>query len=254
MRVLILGGTSEASELARLLSQDARFSPTLSLAGRTVSPDLPAVPYRIGGFGGADGLAQWIAAERIAAIVDATHPFAARISDNAVNVARMQGVPLLSLVRPPWAAEADDRWTSAESVEKAAAALGPQPRRVFLTVGRLELAAFQSAPQHSYLVRTIDAPDASVLPPHAELLLQRGPFDEQAEIALMRSRAIEIAVAKNSGGAATYAKIAAARRLSLPVIMIERPPKPASMRAGNTKAALDWLAQGHTGLPSERGV
>jgi precorrin-6A/cobalt-precorrin-6A reductase len=257
MRVLILGGTSEASELARRLLGDKRFSPTLSLAGRTKEPGLPLIPYRVGGFGGAQGLARWIADERIDAIVDATHPFATRISDNVVRAARTSGVPLLSLMRPPWKACAGDRWIRVESAREAATALGDQPCRVFLTVGRLELPAFRAAPQHDYLVRTIDAPDPSALPERAELLLQRGPFDEVSETMLMRDRGIEILVAKNSGGAATYAKVAAARRLALPVVMIERPQKPAGSTVGDAKSALAWLvsaASAHAGPASERGV
>jgi precorrin-6A/cobalt-precorrin-6A reductase len=257
MRVLILGGTTEASDLARELAHDRRFSPVLSLAGRTSAPALPDLPCRIGGFDGADGLAAWIAQEQIGAIVDATHPFAARISANAVEASRMSGVPLVSLVRPPWARQAGDCWTAVGSAGEAALELGPRARRVFLTIGRQELATFRAAPQHRYLVRTIDAPDVRTLPPLTKLILQRGPFDIRAEMGLLQEHAIEVLVTKNAGGNATYAKIAAARQLSLPVTMIERPPKPTGRCVCDVQAALHELRSSlpdHGRASSERGV
>jgi precorrin-6A/cobalt-precorrin-6A reductase len=257
MRVLVLGGTGEASELARRLANDKRFTLTLSLAGRTAAPLPQPISQRVGGFGGADGLADWLAAERIEAIVDATHPFAARISANAVTAARRAALPLLTLLRPPWQRQAGDAWTCVDSAKAAAAALGREPRRVFLTIGRQEVAAFRAAPQHAYLIRSIDPPEENDLPPDAELILQRGPFEDRAEIALMRDRAIDVLVAKNSGAGATYAKIAAARELRLPVIMIDQPPKPADMIVTDVAAACAWLsslADDHAGPPSDRGV
>jgi len=257
MRVLVLGGTSEASELARRLADDTRFSLTLSLAGRTASPLPQPISQRVGGFGGADGLAGWLAAEHIEAIIDATHPFAARISAHAVTAARRAGVPILTLRRPPWQRQAGDAWTCVDSAEAAAAALGGERKHVFLTIGRQELAAFRAAPQHAYLIRSIDPPDENDLPPDAELILQRGPFDDQAESALMRTRAIDVLVAKNSGAAATYAKIAAARALRLPVIMIDQPQKPSGIVVNDVAAACAWLSalvDDHSGAPSERGV
>ncbi len=261
MRVLILGGTTEASELARRLSGHARIAPTLSLAGRTAAPAQIDIQTRVGGFGGPEGLAQWLSDNGIHVVVDATHPFAARISANAVAATRMAAIPLLSLVRAPWSEKTGDRWIHAGDATAAAAALGPAPARVFLTIGRLELAPFRAVAQHSYLVRTIDAPAAGLLPPRAELLLQRGPFDEASETALLRERAIDIVVAKNSGGGATYAKIAAARALALPVVMIARPHKPSGIALGDVAAAQAWLeafdqnhAHHHAKAPSERGV
>jgi len=257
MRVLILGGTTEASELARLAGPDARLDPTLSLAGRTAQPTLPSISYRIGGFGGSEGLARWLAAERIEAIVDATHPFAARISENAVTAAHASRIPLASIVRPEWTAEAGDRWTMVDSADAAARALGTKAARVFLTIGRRDLAAFKAAPMHSYLVRSVDPPAAEDLPPKTDLILQRGPFDEAAEEQLMRNRGIEMLVAKNSGGDATYAKIAAARALGLPVVMIARPPKVAGAEFADAAAAHAWLVsllRSHNTASSERGV
>ena len=256
MRVLILGGTTEAAQLARLLSDDPRFAPTLSLAGRTAQPALPGTSYRIGGFGGSEGLARWLADQRIDAIVDATHPFAARISENAVVAARETRIPFASIVRPAWIAQAGDRWTMVESAESAARALGARPARVLLTIGRSELAAFKAAPMHSYVARSVDAPASENLPPTTELILQRGPFDAAAEEQLLRDRRIEIVVAKNSGGDATYAKIAAARKLGLPVVMIARPPKPAGLALPDAAAAQAWLVslvRAHDAA-SERGV
>lgn len=253
MRILILGGTAEASALAKLLAGDARFQPTLSLAGRTASPATPPIPYRIGGFGGADGLADYIKAERVCAMVDATHPFAARISANAVSAARTAGVPLASLVRPGWTRTEGDRWIAVTSPEEAAAALGPEPRRVFLATGRLELPAFAAAPQHSYIARVIDHPGEVALPPNIEFIYSRGPYDAASETRLLAERRAEVVVSKNSGGAATYGKIEAARALGLPVVMIERPHKPAGTIVNGSAEALRWLEARHHGS-SERGV
>jgi precorrin-6A/cobalt-precorrin-6A reductase len=256
MRILVLGGTTEASALARRLSEDARFAVTLSLAGRTAAPDVPAVATRSGGFGGVEGLAQWISDSRTDALVDATHPFAARISANAVAAAHIAGVPLVSLVRMPWRQQAGDTWIRVADVEAAVGALGDAPARVFLTIGRQEVGAFRAAPQHTYLVRAIEPPDADALPPDAEVILQRGPFAETEETVLMRDHAVEIVVAKNSGAVATYAKIAAARALQLPVVMIDQPRKPAGIPVGDVDAICEELRalSHHAGAPSERGV
>jgi precorrin-6A/cobalt-precorrin-6A reductase len=257
MRVLILGGTTEAAALARLLAGDARFAATLSLAGRTADPSLPDISYRIGGFGGSDGLARWMRDERIAAVVDATHPFADSISANAVNAARAVGVPLASVVRARWERQANDRWIEVDDVEGAVKALGDEPRRVFLTIGRSEVPAFKAAPMHHYVVRSVEAPAADDLPANAELILQRGPFETRAEEELLRARGIDVIVAKNSGGAATYGKIAAARACKLPVIMIARPVKPAGLPLPNPQAAHAWLVAllpAHDDAASERGV
>jgi precorrin-6A/cobalt-precorrin-6A reductase len=257
MRVLILGGSTEASELARRLAHDRRYSITLSLAGRTAAPASLPVPLRVGGFGGPDGLAAWLKAERIAALIDATHPFARRISGNAVTAAQAARVPLFSILRPPWTPQPGDRWIEVGSAGEAAVALGPRPARVLLAIGRLDLDAFTAAPHHHYIVRSIDPPAALCALPHAELLLQRGPFDERAETNLMRDRAIDVVVSKNSGGPAAYPKIAAARALGLPVVMIGRSCKPAAGAAGDVSAALQWLGslpRAHAGASSERGV
>ncbi|MFT4078208.1 cobalt-precorrin-6A reductase [Rhodomicrobium sp.] len=259
MRLLILGGTADASALAKLLAGDLRFEPTLSLAGRTVSPVTPPIPFRIGGFGGAEGLATYLRDERVDAMIDATHPFAARISANAVKAAQAARVPLASLLRPAWARQEGDRWISVPSPEAAAAALGDAPRTVFLTVGRLELPAFAAAPQHRYVARVIDRPEGVPLPPDLAFIEARGPYDTEAELRLMRQGGFDVIVSKNSGGAATCGKIEAARALGLPVVMIERPDKPAGHVLGSATEAVAWLetllaARDHSGARSDRGV
>lgn len=236
MHVLVLGGTGEARDLATRLAAYGCVRVTYSLAGRTSTPVVPDCSVRTGGFGGADGLAEWLLAERVRVLVDATHPFAARISANAAAAARWAGIPLLTVRRPPWAPVAGDRWTPVPDLAAAAATLGPTPARVFLAIGRQEVAAFRAAPQHRYLIRAIEPPDAATLPPRAEVLLARGPFTEAGERDLLAGHRIEIVVTKNSGGADTVAKLAAARALGLPVIMVDRPPGPPA--APTVEAAL----------------
>ena len=253
MRILILGGTAEASALAKLLAGDNRFQPTVSLAGRTASPATPPIPYRGGGFGGSEGLAIWIKAEGIRAVVDATHPFAARISANAVKAAEAAGVALATVIRPAWTPQKGDRWTSVSTPEAAAAALGPVPRTVFLATGRLELPAFAAAPHHRYIARVIEHPGDVPLPPQIDFIYDRGPFNAAAETRLLADRRAGIVVSKNSGGAATYGKIEAARALGLPVVMIERPDKRALHTVNSAAQAMRWL-ESRLQDTSERGV
>ena len=253
MRVLILGGTSEASELARLLAGDARFDAVLSLAGRTSSPRPQPIATRVGGFGGIDGLARYLSEHRIDVVVDATHPYAAQISANAVAACRQIAVPLVSIVRPPWTPQPGDRWQSAASTAAAVDALGSTPRRVFLSLGRQELHEFAAAPQHHYIARLIEPPEQATLPPDMVLLRQRGPFDRTAERQLLQHYEIEVIVSKNAGGGATYAKIEAARALGLPVIMIARPDKPSGRSVASAAEVVSRL--GHDAAPrSLRGV
>lgn len=257
MRILILGGTTEASALAKIIAKDKRFEPMLSLAGRTASPAASPIPCRIGGFGGWEGLAAWLKAEGMSALVDATHPFAARISANAVKAAEAAGVELLSLSRPAWTRESGDRWIAVPSPVAAAEALGDAPKTIFLATGRLELPAFATAPQHSYIARVIDHPGDVPLPPRIAFIYDRGPFDAAAETRLFAERQVEIVVSKNSGGAATYGKIEAARQFGLPVVMIERPEKPAGRSVASAAEAMQWLESQlalHGRSPSARGV
>ncbi len=242
--MLILGGTAEASALARLVAREPGLAPILSLAGRTASPLPTPIPCRIGGFGGADGLAAHLRSEAIDLLIDATHPFAHQISINAAQAAVRANVPRLVLCRPPWAAGPGDDWRMVPAMEAAAMALGEAPRRVFLTIGRQELRPFQAmAAHHHYLIRSVDPPDPALLPPCAEVITARGPFPEAAERALMQRHRIEVLVTKNSGGA--DGKLVAARALGLLVVMAERKPAPSGETVSDPHAALAWL-QAHT--------
>ena len=226
---------------------------TLSLAGRTAEPLPQAVPVRSGGFGAVDGLATYLRDERIEALIDATHPFAAVISTNAARAAEMTRVPLLALRRPPWRKEAGDDWIEIATIEGAVKALGEAPKRVFLALGRKELAPFVAAPQHFYLVRSIDPVNPPLDVPHASYVTARGPFTEQADRALLEKHRIETTVAKNSGGNATYGKIAAARTLHIPVIMLKRPALPQVASVTTIDEVVAWLD--HAIAPSAaRGV
>jgi precorrin-6A/cobalt-precorrin-6A reductase len=241
-RILILGGTAQARQLAERLAKRADLAVTLSLAGRTVTPAPQPVPIRVGGFGGAAGLADHLAAQRIDVLVDATHPYAAVISTNAARAAERAKVPLLALRRPPWIPVAGDRWIEVGDTAGAVQALGAAPRRVFLALGRKEIEPFAAAPQHHYLVRSVDPVAVPLDVPHAAYLTGRGPFEEAAERALIAQHRIDIVVAKNSGGTATYGKIAAARALGLDVIMLRRPALPQVQAAVETvEDAVAWL-------------
>ncbi|MCZ0736601.1 cobalt-precorrin-6A reductase [Phreatobacter sp. AB_2022a] len=254
MTILILGGTTEAAELARHLAErHPGIAAEISLAGRTSTPKPLAVPTRTGGFGGAAGLAAYLTGRGIAAVVDATHPFAAVMPFNAAAACRAAGVPLLALRRPAWIAKPGDRWNLVATMAAAADALGSEPRRVFLTIGRQELGAFATRPQHAYLVRSIE-PIGDVLDGLAVTAIEaRGPFTDAEEVALMRAHRIEILVSKNAGGSQTRAKLAAARSLGLTVVMVQRPAKPPVETVAAIDAAVAWLS--HHGLvPTDRGV
>jgi precorrin-6A/cobalt-precorrin-6A reductase len=240
-RVLILGGTAEARALAELLAQRRDLAVTLSLAGRTAEPAPQPVPVRSGGFGGAEGLALYLRGERIDALIDATHPYAAIISANAAKAAAAAKVPLLALRRPPWAKVEGDIWIEAATIEEAVDALGKAPRRVFLALGRKELQPFADAPQHVYLVRSVDSVDPPLAVPHAIYVTARGPFTEAEDRTLLERHRIDAMVAKNSGGEATYSKIAAARTLRLPVILLQRPALPKVAAVETVDDALAWL-------------
>lgn len=249
MRILVLGGTTEASRLAKALADRPDIAATLSLAGRTEAVReaktlaVQPIPTRVGGFGGAEGLAAYLRDHGIAALVDATHPFAAQISRNAAEAARATGVPIVALVRPAWVREAGDDWREVATQEEAAFAIGEGPKRVLLTTGRLGLSSFAVAPQHHYVIRTIDPPEAEVLarlPDHV-MLYDRGPFDLAAERDLMLRERIEVVVTKNSGGAATYPKIVAARDLGLPVVIQQPPARPDVARVSDVAGVMAFL-------------
>lgn len=234
-RVLILGGTGDARRLATLLV--GAHDVVSSLAGRVRSPLLPPGEVRIGGFGGVDGLVAYLPG--FDAVIDATHPFAARMTANAVEACERAGVPLAVLRRPGWDEVPGDRWLRVPSPAAAAEAL-PPGRRVFLTTGVRDLDAFAACDQW-FLIRCVDPPSVP-LPPRSSVLLARGPFHYADELALLRGHAIDVVVTKDSGGSATYPKLAAARTLGLPVLVITRPPTPPSAYlVGTPEAAADWL-------------
>jgi len=250
LRLLILGGTSEASVLAARLVGRETIAAVVSLAGRTRNPALSALPTRIGGFGGVDGLRAYLRRERIDAVVDATHPFAAQISRHAAEACAAESVALLSFTRPPWEPVSGDRWIEVADIEAAVAALGAAPQRVLLTQGRMQIDAFARAPQHHYIVRAIEPPEGLDALPRHRLILARGPFDRFEEEALLRNERVETLVSKNSGGAATYAKIEAARRLAIPVVMLTQPAPPDVARAHSVDAAMEWIEAGaHPACP-----
>jgi len=223
-RILILGGTTEARQLAGKLA--IRHDVTLSLAGRTENPVAQGVPVRTGGFGGAEGLAHYLRGNRVDLLIDATHPYAAQISANAAKAARLANVPAIALRRPAWVQQPGDRWTPVGSAAEAAGLLGPRPRKIFLALGRQELAPFEAVPQHTYLIRSVDPVEPPLAVPGATYILARGPFSEAGDRALLETHGIDAIVSKNSGGEATYGKIAAARALGIEAFLIQRPPLP----------------------------
>ena len=240
--ILILGGTGEARRLASRLAGDPRYTVELSLAGRTRTPIEHPVPVRVGGFGGAEGLAQYLREKKVSILIDATHPYAARISANAAEATKRAGVPMIALRRAPWQRQPDDRWTEVSSIPEAVVLLGEEPRRVFLTLGRQELLPFEAAPQHHYLVRSVDPVEPRLAVPDADYLTERGPFEPASEKALLQEHGIEVIVAKNSGGPASYGKIIAARELGIDVILIRRPRLAEVPAVESVEAVLDHLA------------
>ncbi|RJF68354.1 cobalt-precorrin-6A reductase [Rhodopseudomonas palustris] len=249
---MILGGTADANRLAAAIAAEPRIDAVLSFAGRTEAPKLPPILSRIGGFGGVAGLVDYLRAERIDRVVDATHPFAAQMSRNAVEACAAARVPLLALERAPWQAQRGDCWTEVDDLPAAAAALGAAPRRVFLGIGRQNLDLFAKAPQHSYLVRLVDPPRGRLPLQQVEIVIARGPFDRASDRALLEAHRVDIVVAKNAGGDAAVAKIEAARDLGLPVVMVRRPAIPPRRTVSSVAEVMDWLA--HDSTPTERGV
>lgn len=246
-RILLLGGTEDSRALAERLAEDDSIEVISSLAGRTEQPKALPGSLRIGGFGGVDALTRYLDEEKIDLLVDATHPFAERISQNAEAACRRGATPCLVLQRRPWQAVDGDRWVRVPDAEAAARALAngdlPRPaKRIFLTVGRQELAPFFPLLDTWFLVRMIDGPRQALPLAHCKVVLGRGPFEECGERTLMLNYGIDTLVTRNSGGEATYAKVAVARSLGLPVVMIERPPGPDQQTVDSVDAALDWIA------------
>lgn len=247
-RILILGGTGEAMRLAAALAARPEFPAIVSFAGRTKTPLLPSIPSRIGGFGGVEGLVAYLERAETPLVIDATHPFAAQMSWNAAKACERHGVPRLTFTRRAWQPAPGDRWIQVRDIEAAVDALGATPKNVLLTVGRLSLGAFRRAPQHAYVARSIDMPNAHELPPRCRVLLARPPFQITDERALMLAENIEVVCTKNSGGEATEAKIIAARELGMSVIVVERPPAPEGEILFELQAVLDWISA-HRGAP-----
>jgi precorrin-6A/cobalt-precorrin-6A reductase len=250
--VLILGGTAEARALAQELA-DAGVPIVSSLAGRVAQPRLPVGEVRMGGFGGPAGLTQWLTRRAIVAVVDATHPFAERISASAVAAAAQAGIPLLRLERPAWQATDGDRWHRARDLPQAAAAvrrLGA--RRVLLTTGRQGLAAFAPDDVAWFLIRCVDPPECP-LPARHQILLDRGPYTVDGELSLIDGHRIDLVVTKDSGGRLTEAKLEAARARGLPVVVVARPPRPNAATVATVAAAAEW-AQDQTSVGQLRGV
>ena len=211
------------------------------------------MPVRSGGFGGAAGLADYLTKQRTDALIDATHPYANVISANATEAARRTQVPFVALRRPPWPAVAGDRWTEVSDVSEAVRTLGPAPRRVFVALGRNELAPLLAAPRHHYLIRSVDPVDPPLALPHVTYVTGRGPFREADDRALMSGHGIDTVIAKNSGGAATYGKIAAARALGIGVVLLRRRPALDGPAVETVEDAIAWLDHALTSATA-RGV
>lgn len=251
--VLILGGTGEARALAEQLVPVARV--ISSLAGRVARPRLPVGDVRIGGFGGPAKLAEWLAGEAVGCVVDATHPFAERISASAAAAAAQAGVPLLRLQRPGWRARPGDDWTWVDGLDEAAALIAAAgPQRVFVTSGRQGLGAFAGDARSWFLVRCVDPPEPADLPAQHEVLLDRGPYTLRGELGLLDTHRIDTLVTKDSGGALTVAKLDAMRERGRPVLIVRRPPPPAGVPfVDSAEEAARWaLAQLGDGAAAPR--
>lgn len=240
-RLLILGGTGDAVKLASLAINLSGLAVVTSLAGRTSAPTSLVGDVRSGGFGGAAGLCTYLQTEQIDLLIDATHPFAAQISRNAASSATLVGVPRLMLIRPGWARSPEDNWIEVESIEAAVQVIPACAQRIFVTIGRQQLAPFATLTDRWCLMRSIDPPDLTTPLPPGKLLLDRGPFNLERERELLREYQIQAIVSKNSGGDATYAKIIAARELGLPVIMVQRPIVPEGESVADVAGAIEWL-------------
>ncbi|MEP5632460.1 MAG: cobalt-precorrin-6A reductase [Tateyamaria sp.] len=239
--LLILGGTTEATALGAAVAS-AGLSGTVSFAGRVERPKRQPLPQRVGGFGGVEGLRTYLRDNDITHVVDATHPFAAQMSSNAVRACAAENVPLIALTRAPWRAQAGDNWTHVPDIADAVAALDRTAARVMLAVGRMHLDDFAPNPQHFYLLRLVDAPSTPPAFPEHHVLVSRGPFTAQDDLALMRDHRIDLVVSKNAGGTGAYAKVEAARALGLPVIMIDRPTIADRATAFSVDDVMAWLS------------
>ncbi|CAD5254168.1 MULTISPECIES: cobalt-precorrin-6A reductase [Halomonadaceae] len=240
IKILILGGTSEASALASAVAK--RELPAIfSYAGRVATPKPQPLPSRIGGFGGVSGLAAFVAQERITHIVDATHPFAAQMSSNVLAAAAQCGVKAVALTRPAWQPVEGDQWQSVASIDEAVSTLAGPPQRVLLAIGRIHLAAFAAQPQHHYVLRLVDRPTSPPPLPDVSTVIDRGPFTLEGDLALLETQRIQRIVCKNSGGEGAASKLTAARTLGLPIVMIERPALPPRHEVHRIDDVISWL-------------
>ncbi|WP_299724293.1 cobalt-precorrin-6A reductase [uncultured Tateyamaria sp.] len=246
--LLILAGTTEATALGAAVAE-AGLRGVVSFAGRVERPKRQPLPQRIGGFGGVDGLREYLRHNAVTHVVDATHPFAAQMSRNAALACAAENVPLIALTRAPWVAQVGDQWTHVPDIAGAVAALDRPALRVMLAVGRMHLAEFAPNPQHFYLLRLVDPPQTPPPFPDHHVLVSRGPFTSADDRALMQDHAIDLVVSKNAGGTGAYAKIEAARDLGLPVIMIDRPAIAARAEAFSVAEVMAWLSH-----DADRGV
>jgi precorrin-6A/cobalt-precorrin-6A reductase len=244
MHLLILGGTGEAAELAHQTATRPGLKVTTSLAGETRNPACLKGAVRSGGFGGVDGMVDYVREAGVDLVVDATHPFAAVISHNVAKACSAVGLPHVHLVRPLWIRQEGDTWIEVDDLTQAAVAVAGQ--RAFLTIGRVELGCFAGMEDTWFLVRVIDPPAEPPPLANHHIIEGRPPFSIVDESALMSDHKIDVVVSKNSGGAATYAKIAAARSLALPVVMVRRPPPPDGPLVASVEEILAWLDKHQT--------
>ena len=242
---MILAGTTEASQLAKEVSA-AKIKAVLSYAGRVERPKPQPLPRRMGGFGGVEGLKQYLCENSITHVVDATHPFAVQMSQHAADACAELNLPLIAFSRPEWKPTSADNWTEVADIPTAVSALEGAKRRIMLALGRMHLQAFEAQPQHRYLLRLVDPPGKDLTLPNRDIVVSRGPFTKEGDLALMRDYKIELVVCKNAGGVASRAKLDAARALSLPVIMIARPKLDRRrFETASLNKVMQWL--GHSG-------
>ena len=240
MSILILGGTGGAAAVAELAAAEKRWCVVTSLAGRTKQPRALPGDVRVGGFGGVDGLTQYMQANNVTTLVDATHPFAVAISQHAHAACKRLGIPRMMLRRTPWQRRPGDNWVEVSVFAEASKQIPQEALRIFLTTGKQNLADFSEHENKWFLVRVVDE-RPSVPLAHYELIIARGPFSETRETGLLEHHRIDTLVAKNSGGTSTYAKIAAARKRGIPVVMLQ-PPEPTPGECVETPAAvIEWL-------------
>lgn len=243
LRVLILGGTSEATDLAAKVANMTGIEAIASLAGRTRESLATLGNVRIGGFGGVTGLVEYLQNQKINVLIDATHPFANQISGNAATAAKQVGISRLLINRPAWEKQEGDNWIEVENIRDAAAVVENQAQRVFLTIGRQEISAFSHLQKIWFLMRMIDPPDDNIIVPPGLVLCDRGPFSLANEREILTHHQIDTIVSKNSGGNATYPKIIAARERGIKIIMVKRPPVPAGEQVADVDSAVKWLLQ-----------